>query len=732
MLALTGYADRFSVAPGEIIEFKVSSVGDSPYRARLTRVICADPNPDGPGMLTEDLSGVFAGSYRSRTQPVNLGSYGVVEGASAMRGLGSVTLAVTVWPTTPGKGRQGLVGNFDCDRRSGFSLVIGADGSIGAVIGDADGRVLETTTGKRLRTRAWYRAWASYDAPSRVLRVGQAPLAPAFAVEDGGSREICVDFTPRLDPRVIYLAALGGAAVGGHYNGKLEAPVIVAAALEESAALAAASGEPLADVVAAWDFSQEISSQRALDTGPHGLHARLENVPARAMTGSRWNGDEMCWRHAPEHYGAIHFHDDDIYDCRWETDFALRVPDDLRSGVYAMALECAGVEDAIPFFVTAPLGRPQCDVCVLVPTFTYIVYGNHARNNTDDTYRRKAAAWGARPWTPDDHPDYGLSTYNFHSDGSGICYASRLRPMITTRPGYITFAEDFAGSGLRHFPADTHLCYWLETKGHDFDIVTDEDLHRHGAALIESYKVVLTTSHPEYHTRETLDALQGYVDRGGRMMYLGGNGFYWRIAVREDVPGMVEIRRGEGGIRAWAAEPGEYYNAFDGGYGGLWRRNARPPQHLAGVGFSGQGKFEGSYYRRAAAADEEHTAWIFAGVDDEIIGDFGLSGGGAAGFELDRMDHALGSPTHTRVLASSERHAAHYVLVPEERLTHLYNWPGEPEQALIRADMVYFETPHGGAVFSVGSITFCGSLPHNACDNNVSRIVDNVLRRFLA
>ena len=44
--------------------------------------------------------------------------------------------------------------------------------------------------------------------------------------------------------------------------------------------------------------------------------------------------------------------------------------------------------------------------------------------------------------------------------------------------------------------------------------------------------------------------------------------------------------------------------------------------------------------------------------------------------------------------------------------------------------MVYFETPQGGAVFSVGSITFCGSLFHNRYDNNISRLVNNVLTRF--
>ena len=62
------------------------------------------------------------------------------------------------------------------------------------------------------------------------------------------------------------------------------------------------------------------------------------------------------------------------------------------------------------------------------------------------------------------------------------------------------------------------------------------------------------------------------------------------------------MRSGEGGIRAWAAETGEYYSAFDGSYGGLWRRNGRPPQQIAGIGFSAQGTFSGSYYRRTPAS----------------------------------------------------------------------------------------------------------------------------------
>jgi len=39
--------------------------------------------------------------------------------------------------------------------------------------------------------------------------------------------------------------------------------------------------------------------------------------------------------------------------------------------------------------------------------------------------------------------------------------------------------------------------------------------------------------------------------------------------------------------------------------------------------------------------------------------------------------------------------------------------------------------PGGGSVFSTGSITFCGSLPWNDFDNDISRLLENVFRRWL-
>ena len=71
-----------------------------------------------------------------------------------------------------------------------------------------------------------------------------------------------------------------------------------------------------------------------------------------------------------------------------------------------------------------------------------------------------------------------------------------------------------------------------------------------------------------------------------------------------------------------------------------------------------------------------------------------------------------------------------FFTVLEERLSDLLTINGEPIEELSRAEIVYFDTPSGGAVFSVGSITFCGSLWRNGFEGPISRLLENVVRRF--
>ncbi len=98
---------------------------------------------------------------------------------------------------------------------------------------------------------------------------------------------------------------------------------------------------------------------------------------------------------------------------------------------------------------------------------------------------------------------------------------------------------------------------------------------------------------------------------------------------------------------------------------------------------------------------------------------------------MDRADARLGSLLSVGVLAQSEQHPDHFVLVPEELLTHLTTLPLQLIDDLIRADTIYFDVPDGGKVFSVGPITFCGSIPWNGDNNNISQLVENVLRRLM-
>jgi N,N-dimethylformamidase len=78
------------------------------------------------------------------------------------------------------------------------------------------------------------------------------------------------------------------------------------------------------------------------------------------------------------------------------------------------------------------------------------------------------------------------------------------------------------------------------------------------------------------------------------------------------------------------------------------------------------------------------------------------------------------------VLASSTEHSELMLRTKEELLATR----PPMDDPKIRADMVFYETPKGGAVFSVGSIAWYGALPHHGWDNDIARITANVVRRF--
>ena len=738
MLKITGYPDRIYARPGDTVKFMVSCETPLTYRADLVRIICGDDNPEGTGYKEEEIASGINGEYRGRKQYIHAGSYVTVPDARPLRTLESFTVQAFVWPTTPLKGKQALISKWSAEDKSGFAVIIDETGSVALELGDGKGAVERLSVGHELQLKRWYRVGAAYDAATGAMRVFQLPLIPVPDIADGGSIERVTGVRIAKNKSPLVFAAIAAPTQSGldfYYNGKLDGPRLISRALNATDCEALIDQVPqrlIFDIVGQWDFSRKMESQTAYDVSINRLHGNVVNFPARAMTGWNWTGEMMNYNEDPSQWGAIHFHDDDVYDAGWDADFSLTIPADLKSGIYAARLRAGDDEEHI-WFTVGPEPDKESEIALLLPIASYMAYGND-RLGMDgggaELLNNILNVINPHEIFLNDHVEYGGSLYDAHSDGSGICYSSRLRPLVNMRPKRQGTLGGFGGSKLWQFPADTHITDWLEAKGYNYDVLTDDELHDRGYQLLAPYKVLITGTHPEYWSTEMWDACDAFRQRGGRIMYLGGDGWYWRVAYHPDYPGIVELRRTESGVRAWPAAPGEYYQSFDRRQGGLWSRLGRSPQSLVGVGFAAQGFDISSYYKRLPDSYKPEVQFVFNGVGDEKIGDFGLIGGGAAGLEVDRSGSDVGTPPNAYILARSENHTNTYLIVPEEFLETAPGL-GAEENVLARADIVFFTMPNNGAVFSVGSISWAGSLSHDGYQNNVSQITENVLKRFL-
>ena len=753
MLKLLGYPDRYSVAPGEDIGFYISAEDNQSYTANLVRVVCGDCNPQGPGLIHPSISSVLDGKhFDGARQHTDAGSYMQAN----VRGLArssQISFFATIWPTLVAVGNQTI---FTChfDGYSNPQKYLRLFHDVGGVL------VLEVQGEHSLESlrleesplleRQWASIGFNYD-----MRTGHSSLHyqslnhyPGFPSKGQSATTLPVGDKPWAAQILIAGLKQSDGSHIAHFNGKIDSPLLMSIPCDLN--MYATLRDPserdakMENCLALWDFSLDMSSNRAIDLSPDANHGQFFQAPTRAMKGWNWSGENHHWTSHPEEYGAVHFHEDDLYDAAWSKSINLRIDPKLKSGAYALCIQSgpnlpsATQTFYIPFFVRPPrravniLGKRD-RLAFLAPTVSYVAYANnqlslHALNSERNIGR--LIEMGHADLYMNEHPELAGSLYDKHRDGSGVAYSSRLRPVLNFTSQYHSCLGGH-GSSLWQYNADTHLFAWLEAKGVDYDIITDEDMHFEGEHLLSDYRVIMTGTHPEYYSTDMWQSLKTWQDNGGRLMYLGGNGFYWHVALPANLPGMVEVRRAEDGIRTWEAEPGEYYHAATGELSGLFRRRGHAPNEICGLGFIAQGFDLCSYYRRMPDADNPRAAFIFEGVPDSIIGNFGLIGGGAAGLELDCMNVLLGTPPHALQLATSEEHTQQVLLVNEEFGVVPIALGGDQNER-VRADIVFYETSSGGAVFSVGSISWCGSLPFNAFDNNVSRITENVLRRFMA
>jgi N,N-dimethylformamidase len=744
---ITGYVDRLSVAPGESISLHVSS-DEQRWSAQLVRLLCAELRPEGPALRETEVPSAQSIERDGMRQHTAVGSY--VRADISRNGTdlaAGFSCRAFIMPTLPGDGVQAFMSQRSEARDSGWSLRLNERGAVSFWLGGAHDAVTLDLTEPLVRG-CWYLVVAAIDAAAMVIELACRPVGTRAAnrvwlgrgTEQRSSSELTTG--PQWLPGAPLLLACGWLDEHGQpherFDGRLELPMLLAGAmpLERLLSLEDASSKETVEALrplAAWDFSAGIGprgvrkTRQVEDIGPNRWHGCCVNHPTRAVTSHTWDSNQMDFRTAPQEYSAAHFHRDDMTDCAWIPQAKIAIPADLPSGVYAFRLQAIGGDnskvDRIPFVVRPARQKASSPLLLVLPTNSYLAYANdHVAIDSPRVQMMVHRVLGFDEFDlfRHEHRELGASMYEAHPDGTGICYSSARRPILTMRPQVETFS-----ARAWQFPADLQIVDWLDKSKRMVDVVTDLDVHREGADLLKRYRCVMTGTHPEYVTRQMLDAFGTYLDGGGRLVYIGGNGLYWVTAYDPDDDQVIEIRRW-GGSEAWRARPGEHHISFTGEPGGLWRNRNRAPQKTVGVGFVAAGLVDaGAVYARCIDRDS-HAGWVLNGVAPDEFGSRGTSGP-AAGLEVDAADAELGTPAAAIVIATSAGRHSDDMLEARENYGMTLAAPGGARNPRVRADLLLIPGPNGGGVFSTGSIAWAGALAH---DGNISQILTNVLERF--
>jgi hypothetical protein len=359
-----------------------------------------------------------------------------------------------------------------------------------------------------------------------------------------------------------------------------------------------------------------------------------------------------------------------------------------RSGLYYFhAKTASGIAFSFPWIV-AP-AKPQAAVAVLASNITWNAYNNFGGRSN---YIHPDQV----PPTPTVNARLELHRY---TDPEHISYPSETyAPLSFDRPEPInSIAENeeiynpIEGRAACHIaPAEWRLLGWLEREGFAYDFWAETQLHS-GALSLDDYKALILSTHPEYWSKQMYLTLKAWVrERGGKLMYLGGNGLNCLVDFVD--PFTVIYQNGDG------------HELKRRGLESRMHLKLESEANLLGAVFTDAGAMTGAPYRVVA---DKH--WITAGAGlqrNEIFGTNSLHmrcPGGASGHETDKV--SPNSPKNVQVLAKGMN----------------ANNGG--------AEMLYYETPSGGAVFSASSICWTSSI---LVDDGVSKITANVLRRFLS
>lgn len=453
-----------------------------------------------PAPEKEVISHGPAGELEGRFQAAHPGSYALVDSWTREPLLNKVqALEVSFW-TQPWmldcQYHQTIFSTLDTEKKAGLSVLLSPQNDLVVWIGTPSG-VETVRVAFRVHAQRWFHTRLIIRGKAVEIQISHAPwdneVTPGPTNVQATLREPATleSGSPLLFAATHAASPNSNSKLPIHFfNGRIDSPSFKAL-------------ERVPWEVARYDFSKGIDTDEIFDLSGSGLDGKLINAPTRGVRGFDYDHAliGVSWKDAKYGFGAIHFHDDDLDDAAWDTDFKFDVPKDLRSGAYAIEVwdTESNLKDSVVFFVRPKEVRPQAKVAFVFSTMTYLAYANeHMYDETKSTHI--SFPEGVQLVSSDNYfkmvrrTDLGLAIYDLHSDGSGVVYSTSKRPILNMRPDYIHWGFQRP----REFSADLLMVGFLEKLlGDGYDILTDHDLHLRGTAALANYDIVIAGSHPE-------------------------------------------------------------------------------------------------------------------------------------------------------------------------------------------------------------------------------------------
>ncbi|OAB55082.1 hypothetical protein AY600_02130, partial [Phormidium willei BDU 130791] len=237
--------------------------------------------------------------------------------------------------------------------------------------------------------------------------------------------------------------------------------------------------------------------------------------------------------------GVHHATPDDcsVVGCDWPVAYAFTVPDDWRPGGYLVTLRGhrggRTVEEHHLVLIRAAAEAAPAPSLLLCATGTWVAYNCWGGSNAyeglcgpgGDSFSPVLST--QRPWT------------------RGFCRqpegAPRAVPEQPPAPGEMVrypymewayaygYSKKYASAGWASY--ERHFARWAERNGYALDVATLHDLDAE-PDLLDRYRCVVIVGHDEYWSAAMRDAVEAYVEQGGRVARFGGN-FLWQIRLED-------------------------------------------------------------------------------------------------------------------------------------------------------------------------------------------------------